>query len=263
MLMLLRQLSDNLRTQNWTAVWLDLVIVILGIFLGLQVSQWYEGRQELTQEVLVLQRLQTEFEEILAVSKSAIQFHQDEIVALEFDLGPGRSGTYIEILSSGQFRLLRDQELRSALSKYDDFVSKADSLFSNFQQGQRKHESVFARHIISGPVTEQEFEAMPNGVAYMHGDIAEFDIDAHAACLCLRIDFCLERGEAVEHAVIKVLAVHEGPQQLYQRFAAGLAAREDACLYHRVLFPFAAVQLIIVFERAVAEDHRARIAPGS
>jgi hypothetical protein len=208
MLMLLRQLSDNLRTQNWTAVWLDLAIVILGIFLGLQVSQWYEGRQELTQEVLVLQRLQTEFEEILAVAKSAIQFHQDEIVALEFvlrsltdgelnpddedqfrsglrtameyDLGPGRSGTYIEILSSGQFRLLRDQELRSALSKYDDFVSKADSLFSNFQQGQRKHESVFGRHIISGPVTEQEFEAMPNGVAYMHGDIAEFDIDAMA-----------------------------------------------------------------------------------
>jgi hypothetical protein len=206
--MLLRKLSSDLKTQNWVAVWLDLAIVVLGIFLGLQVSQWYEGRQELAEEVLVLQRLQSEFDEIIAVARSAVQFHQDEIVALElvlrslkngelnpddedqvrsglrtameYDLGPGRSGTYIEILSSGQFRLLRDQELRSALSKYDDFVSKADSLFANFQQGQRKHESVFGRHVVNGPVKEQEFEGMPTGVAFIHGEIADIDIKAMA-----------------------------------------------------------------------------------
>ena len=47
--MLLRRLSEHLRAQNWTATWLELAIVVLGIFLGLQASQWYEGRQELRQ----------------------------------------------------------------------------------------------------------------------------------------------------------------------------------------------------------------------
>jgi hypothetical protein len=206
--MLLRRISDNLRTQNWIAVWLDLAIVVLGIFLGLQVSQWYEGRQELAQETLVLQRLQAEFEEISAVAEAAIRFHQEEIGALDFvhrslkkgkldqndedriraglerameyDLGPRRSGTYVEILSSGQFRILRNQELRSALSEYDDFVSKADSLFSNFQQSQRKHESVFDRHIRYGPAQEQAFEESPTGVVYMHGGITEIDIETMA-----------------------------------------------------------------------------------
>ena len=206
--MLLRQLTNNLKTQNWIAVWLDLAIVILGIFLGLQVSQWYEGRQEMAQEALVLQRIQSEFGEILAVADSAIRFHQEEIGALElihrslkngeldpddedrfrsglkgameYDLGPGKSGTYIEILSSGQFRLIRDPKLRSALSKYEYFVSKSDTLFSNFQQGQRKYEFVFDRHLVYGPVQEMVVEGLPSGVVYLHGEIASIDIDSMA-----------------------------------------------------------------------------------
>ena len=60
--MLLRRIPENLKSQSWTAVCLDLLIVILGIFLGLQVSQWYEGRQEIALEESILDRLRAEFE---------------------------------------------------------------------------------------------------------------------------------------------------------------------------------------------------------
>ena len=206
--MLLRRLSEGLKSQHWTSVYLDLLIVILGIFLGLQVSQWYEGRQEIGLEKSILQRLQVEFDAISAEAVTAIRFHQEEIIALEliqqslqkgrlapsdevrfrgglqnamsYDLGPSRSGTYIGTLSSGHFRLLRNQELRSALSVYDDSVSKAELLFSNFQQNQRKHETVFNRHLVRDPAQEQKFDTMPTGVIFVHGKIAEFEFDAMA-----------------------------------------------------------------------------------
>ena len=206
--MLLRRLSENLQSQNWTAVCLDLVIVVLGIFLGLQVSQWYEGRQEIALEASILEHLRVEFDEASKNAGGAIRSHQDEIAALElvnqslkignlnpgdedqfrsglqgamnYHLGPSRSGTYIEILSSGQFRLLRSQELRAALSGYDDKVLKADSLLSGFQFNQRKHEAVINRHLTRGPVHEQEFEQMPTGVIFMHAEITEFDFDEMA-----------------------------------------------------------------------------------
>ena len=206
--MLFRRLTENLRAQSWTAVWLDLVIVILGIFLGLQVSQWYEGRQEIALEASIIDRLRVEFGQASKDAGSAIRFHQDEIADLEFinqalkrgelnpedndrfrgglqaamnyELGPSRSGTYIEILSSGQFRLLRNQALRTALSSFDDKVLKADSLLSGFQSSQRKHEAIINRHLTRGPVRKQEFESMPTGVIFLHAEISQFDFDEMA-----------------------------------------------------------------------------------
>jgi hypothetical protein len=204
--MLLRRVSHDLRSQNWTGVGLDFAIVVLGIFLGLQASQWYEHRQEIGLESSILERLVEDFEAITVRAQSAIEFHQEQIAALGqmqeslrdgeldpgaepqfltglsdamgYDLGPGRSGTYVEILSSGHFRLLRSQELRKALSEYDDFVQKADYLFSIFQQGQRKHESVFNRHFRRGPSQSFKADAMPGGMMYMHGEIVEFDFES-------------------------------------------------------------------------------------
>ncbi|MEO1015116.1 MAG: hypothetical protein AAFX08_08005 [Pseudomonadota bacterium] len=43
--MLLRRVIDHVRTQNWTAVALDFVIVVVGVFIGIQVANWNEARQ--------------------------------------------------------------------------------------------------------------------------------------------------------------------------------------------------------------------------
>ncbi|MDZ7629063.1 MAG: hypothetical protein U5J99_11755 [Parvularculaceae bacterium] len=38
--MLLRRVIDRVRAQNWRAVAIDFVIVVLGVFVGLHVNNW-------------------------------------------------------------------------------------------------------------------------------------------------------------------------------------------------------------------------------
>ena len=42
--MFLRRIVDHLKAQNWTAIGLDLSIVIIGVFIGTQVSNWNQER---------------------------------------------------------------------------------------------------------------------------------------------------------------------------------------------------------------------------
>jgi hypothetical protein len=53
--MFLRRIVDHLKTQNWTAIGLDLAIVVIGVFIGTQVSNWNQERIERreTEELLV------------------------------------------------------------------------------------------------------------------------------------------------------------------------------------------------------------------
>ena len=43
--MILRQLMEHVRTQNWVAVALDFAIVVLGVFIGIQLGNWNEARE--------------------------------------------------------------------------------------------------------------------------------------------------------------------------------------------------------------------------
>jgi hypothetical protein len=44
--MILRRLTANLRAQNWTAIVIEFLIVVTGVFIGTQVSNWNQGRLE-------------------------------------------------------------------------------------------------------------------------------------------------------------------------------------------------------------------------
>ncbi len=44
--MFVRRIVESLRTQNWTAIGIELVIVIVGVFIGTQVSNWNQERIE-------------------------------------------------------------------------------------------------------------------------------------------------------------------------------------------------------------------------
>ena len=39
--MILRRFMQHVKEQNWFAVGLDVIVVIVGIFLGMQVQKWY------------------------------------------------------------------------------------------------------------------------------------------------------------------------------------------------------------------------------
>ncbi len=44
--MILRRFTANLRRQDWTAVAVELVVVVIGVFLGVQASNWNQARAD-------------------------------------------------------------------------------------------------------------------------------------------------------------------------------------------------------------------------
>lgn len=44
--MILRRITQHVREQNWTAIGIDFVIVVVGVFIGIQVSNWNEAQAD-------------------------------------------------------------------------------------------------------------------------------------------------------------------------------------------------------------------------
>jgi len=50
--MILRRVIEHVKTQNWTAVAIDFVIVVAGVFVGLQVQEWNAARGHRVAELI-------------------------------------------------------------------------------------------------------------------------------------------------------------------------------------------------------------------
>ena len=66
--MILRRLADAIREQNWFTVIVEILIVVVGIFIGLQVDDWNERRKDRLDERFYLERLHDDVQ--LAISLS-------------------------------------------------------------------------------------------------------------------------------------------------------------------------------------------------
>ena len=60
--MLLRRVIEHVRDQNWFAVGIDFVIVVVGVFIGIQVSNWNDARAFRERETELLIELRRELE---------------------------------------------------------------------------------------------------------------------------------------------------------------------------------------------------------
>lgn len=83
--MILRRLTENLKQQHWTAIGIELVIVVLGVFLGMQVSNWNEERVARAQERSNLLQLRAE----MANNRLVIEY---QVRYVERVVAGGRSG---------------------------------------------------------------------------------------------------------------------------------------------------------------------------
>ncbi|MEP1144686.1 MAG: hypothetical protein ABJH52_13275 [Henriciella sp.] len=66
--MILRRLADAFRRQDWFTVSLEIVIVMIGIFLGLQVNAWNQSRIDRVDEAVFLQAL---YQDVLELEKNS------------------------------------------------------------------------------------------------------------------------------------------------------------------------------------------------
>lgn len=146
--MLLRRIIEHVKTQNWTAIGLDFVIVVVGVFIGIQVSNWNAARGERDLERVYLQRLHDEAlagvngflgstDIVWTARRNAMQAAYDIIFADDSgtaSLGPAQCSALAsthtiiafphqfpsleELISSGRFGIIQDSGLRKKLTDY-------------------------------------------------------------------------------------------------------------------------------------------------
>jgi hypothetical protein len=143
--MLLRRISEHLSQQNWTAVAIDFLIVVLGVFMGIQVQAWYESQREQQLVTNYLHRLNEDFSLSISGSERTRVFvntnldnlgivlsslrdcsvadeHRDRFANGLFHMGkliPAQfvDGTLEELRASGRLLLVDNDELRNAINE--------------------------------------------------------------------------------------------------------------------------------------------------
>ncbi|QBY05886.1 hypothetical protein E2K93_16605 [Thalassotalea sp. HSM 43] len=143
--MIANRFVTHIKQQNWLAVMLDLLIVVVGIFLGLQVNNLNIERQANNELKAYLQDLATEVQNSIDMKQShvvwqnkvrqglqltltTLEGHQpndDELQQIYFALTnasspanfPDKREVLLEMQATGAMQLIKRGDLRSALSE--------------------------------------------------------------------------------------------------------------------------------------------------
>ncbi|MCF8879859.1 hypothetical protein L5876_08545 [Hyphobacterium sp. SN044] len=153
--MILSRIAKALREQNWIAVAIEFVIVILGVVIGFQITAWNATRNAVALEQTYLERLHDDMVRSRSVLENEIarsrEWHEDanaiRVALLTGDreaagtgwqlnaatrlvVGSPQMGTLNELISGRQMNLIRDPDLRrriaqtdAALRSYADYIS--------------------------------------------------------------------------------------------------------------------------------------------
>jgi hypothetical protein len=157
--MILSRFAHLVREQQWFMVGTEFFIVVLGIFLGLQVTSWNDTRLEHVEEARLIGQLRAETFAAINLKRTNIQISErstarlleailiiqdlDEESVLDADqcraiwqsnaifLNIAELVTVDEILNSNLLRIFRDHRIRAALLKSQNWRTRAlsDSLF--------------------------------------------------------------------------------------------------------------------------------------
>ena len=100
--MLHSRLTGALRRQDWTAIFIELVTVMLGLFLGLQLNDWNDARQARVRENAALERLYEE-------SKAIVDYCQGTVARFD-QLNAGQEAAIVA-LSTGDKAKFNTHEL--------------------------------------------------------------------------------------------------------------------------------------------------------
>lgn len=74
--MFLRRLTSSFKEQHWTTIFIELIIVIVGVFIGTQVSNWNQARLEKAQTQRMLDQLVPELRAELEFFSGSERYYQ-------------------------------------------------------------------------------------------------------------------------------------------------------------------------------------------
>jgi hypothetical protein len=174
--MILHRLSRSIRKHDWFAVLIEFVVVVVGIFAGLQANDWAQERQDRKQERAALERLYLEAESahqllngyvqrtvrLNQMRRNAVQFADSNAPVPEDEL-PLKIGintlamfppvlpisvTYDELKSSGQMQLIRSAVLRGQIAEFHTNLLFHNQLQRGFADNANRFQKVYQKHVI-------------------------------------------------------------------------------------------------------------------
>lgn len=143
--MILRRIISHLRDQQWTAIGIDFLIVVFGVFVGIQASNYNNGRLERRLEAEYADRLVADLDFVLTTARNQRDFEREKLsqvgkataltarpasdanamavgnllTVMIIRMSPNyESPTFSDLQNSGRMSLIRDAELRKKLSSY-------------------------------------------------------------------------------------------------------------------------------------------------
>ncbi|GJL91352.1 DUF6090 family protein [Hyphococcus sp.] len=172
--MILRRITQAFRKQDWFTVFVETMIVVFGVFIGLQVNNWNEARSADRIEAELRTALEQDFVELETQLSDRIQSlntlagcvsklldivrtdvpptDSEAIIALlnktsNIPRLPSPPVSYVEASSAGRLSTLSDPELRRALSRYGQAVELYQFALPMFSDPIVGRSSLFAQAI--------------------------------------------------------------------------------------------------------------------
>jgi len=195
--MILRKLTIALKEQNWSTVLLEILIVVVGIYVGLQVDGWNEARKDKAKGKIYLERLARDIERDADLLSRSIQSADnrvaDAILAMngladptllesdpcQFLASIGRvsqnffpvlySHTFTEIVSSGHLELIKNDDLKDELGQYYTAHESAEQWMDSYRQINLDYAKAFA-----GVLNRDQLKAVAR---FEDGDQCQIDIE--------------------------------------------------------------------------------------
>ena len=135
--MILRRLSLSLKQQNWTAIAIEFVLLVLGVFLGIQVANWNAERETRQKSAVFTARLLADLQGEVRRRQQIVAYYRNVRTAAEaaaealagnrpssneallvnayratqYLQSPSRRATFDELISTGSIGLVQDRRL--------------------------------------------------------------------------------------------------------------------------------------------------------
>ena len=160
--MILSRIVHHLKTQNWTAVAIEFVIVIAGVVIGFQVTEWRGEQSDREMETYYLERLHADLVGTLEDYFANAQWDETQLEAEDLALNalrsctpadterdifirglafagninpvPLRWETADELVATGNISLIRDLELRERLARANGLNQRGRSIIEGARQ---------------------------------------------------------------------------------------------------------------------------------
>lgn len=178
--MILRSVMKHVKEQNWFAVALDFLIVVIGILIAFQITSWNDGRsaRQLESEYMILlttdlRTIEGNLNEQLAQEQAIIANSRTAIEAInnrESGVNPTQIGhslisifgrrtlildspVFSEMKSAGRLTLIEDTGLRNRIIAYFDGLVRVESILDKNNEFYVEPYSDFLRDIGLGFVS--------------------------------------------------------------------------------------------------------------